>query len=359
MGTDFKWQSFDRLHLHLFLLLLLQPAHQITMIRTEAPRDRCKLEKAAAYTDPRFGCEPERRPMREYIERGVVVIDKPAGPTSHEVVSWVKGILEVGKAAHTGTLDPKVSGVLPVLLGVATKLTGIFHTDKEYVCLMKLHGDVPDVRVREVASEFTGKIYQRPPLKSAVRRRIRIRTVHHIDIKEVSGREVLMMVGCEAGTYIRMLCHHIGLAIGVGAHMAQLRRTKSLPFDESDMTTLHELKDAYVLYEDGDEHLLRRLIIPMEHALWHLSCIIVKDTAVDALCHGANLAVPGISRIEEGINIGDQVVIYTNKGEAVCMGRALMSSAEMLNAEEGICVDTDRVFMEPGTYLRVWKCRGG
>ncbi len=297
--------------------------------------------------------------MREYIEKGVVVIDKPPGPTSHEVVSWVRDILAVSKAAHTGTLDPKVSGVLPVLLAVATKLTGIFHADKEYVCLMKLHGDVNEARVREVAAEFTGKIYQRPPLKSAVRRRVRIRTVHYIDIKEIEGREVLMIVGCEAGTYIRMLCHHIGLALGVGAHMAQLRRTKSLPFDESDMTTLQDLKDAYVLYEEGEEGFLRELIIPMEHTLGHLRCIIVKDTAVDALCHGANLAVPGISRIEDGINIGEQVVIYTNKGEAVCMGRALMSSDEMLRAEEGICVDTDRVFMAPGTYMRVWKCRGG
>ncbi|PXF52348.1 MAG: RNA-guided pseudouridylation complex pseudouridine synthase subunit Cbf5 [Candidatus Methanophagaceae archaeon] len=331
-----------------------------------SPIERCKLEKVPASTDPHFGCQPEARPMREYIEKGVVVIDKPAGPTAHEVVSWVKGILKVNKAAHTGTLDPKVTGVLPILLGIATKLAGVFVSDKEYVCLMRLHGDVEEDKLREVVREFEGKIYQRPPLKSAVKRRIRVRTVHYIEIKEVEGREVLMKVGCEAGTYIRMLCHHIGLALGVGAHMAQLRRTKSLPFDEAALTKLQDLKDAYVFYEAGEETPLRELIMPMEYALGHLHslrCIIVKDTAVDALCHGADLAAPGISRIEEGINIGNPVVMYTYKGEAVCAGRALMSSEEMLRAEEGICVNTDRVFMKPGTYMRAWKSekssRGG
>lgn len=327
------------------------------MIKSEKPLERCKLEKYPASTDPGYGCAPEARAAREHIERGVVIIDKPAGPTSHEVVAWVKAIVQIQKAAHTGTLDPNVTGVLPVLLGAATKVLDTFITDKEYVCLMKLHRAVDEETLRTVCADFVGRIYQRPPLKSAVRRRIRIRTVHYLEITDREGKEVLMKVGCEAGTYIRMLCHHIGLALGVGAHMSQLRRTKSFPFDEADLTKLQDLKDAYVFYEEGDERLLRTLIMPMEYALGHLSCIIIKDSAVDAICHGAYLTAPGISRIEEGITINDRVVMYTLKGEAVGIGGATMSSEDMLRAEKGICVETEKVFMKPGTYMKGWKRR--
>ena len=355
-------------------------------------------------TDPRCGCAPEARPIREHLEKGVVVLDKPAGPTSHEVVAWVKQILGLSKAAHTGTLDPNVTGVLPVLLGAARKLANCFVGDKEYVCVMKLHGEVgereggekgrgeaggeaAEAAVRRVCEEFVGRIYQRPPLKSAVKRRVRVRTVHYSEVKEVAGRkegrEVLLRVGCEAGTYIRMLCHHIGLVLGVGAHMSELRRTKAFPFDETGgLTRLQDLKDAFVFYEEtGDESLLRKLVVPIEFALRKagLPSVVVKDSAVDAICHGADLAAPGILQVgekegeegkeeekeegkEEGkeeINRGDRVVIYTLKGEAVGVGRAKLGAEEMLKAEKGVCVETERVFMKPGTYKRGWKSRGG
>ena len=328
------------------------------MIKSEKPVERCKLEKAPAVTNPEYGCAPEARPIREHIEKGVVVIDKPAGPTSHEVVAWVKDILKINRAAHTGTLDPKVTGVLPVLLGTATKSADCFIGDKEYVCVMRLHGEIGAAEVRKISEQFVGRLYQRPPLKSAVKRRIRIRTVHYSEIKEIEGKNVLMKVGCEAGTYIRMLCHHIGLALGVGAHLSELRRTQSFPFDEAVLTKLHDLKDAYVFYEEeGDESFLRRLIMPMEYALVHIPCIIIKDSAVDAICHGADLAAPGIARIEEGINISNRVILYTGKGEAVSIGGAKMNSEEMRRAEEGICVETEKVFMKQGTYMKGWKTK--
>ncbi len=319
--------------------------------------ERCKLGKSLSFTDSRYGCAPEARSIKEHIERGVVIIDKPAGPTSHEVVAWVKEILKINKAAHTGTLDPKVTGVLPVLLGTATKLANTFVSDKEYVCVMKLHREVAEDRLRKISKDFEGRIYQRPPLKSAVKRRVRRRTVHYIEIKEIEGKEVLMKVGCEAGTYIRMLCHHIGLALGVGAHMSQLRRTKSFPFDEVNLTKLQDLKDAYIFFEEGDECLLREIIMPMEYALGHLPCIIVKDSAVDAICHGADLNAPGISRIEEGINIDNRVILYTLKGEAVSIGKAKKSSEDMFGAEKGMCVKTEKVFMKPGIYMKGWRSK--
>jgi H/ACA ribonucleoprotein complex subunit 4 len=324
----------------------------------QKPLERCSLEKAPAVTDPRYGTPPEQRTIREHLEHGVITIDKPAGPTSHEVVAWIRTMLEMNKAAHTGTLDPKVTGLLPVLLGTATKLADIFVGDKEYVCVMRVHGLVDESRLREVSAEFVGEIYQRPPLKSAVRRRIRKRTVHYLEVMEIAGKEVLLKVGCEAGTYIRMLCHHLGLALGVGAHMAELRRTKSFPFTEETLTTLHDLKDAYVFYEEeGDERMLRQLIMPLEDAVRHLRCIIAKDSAVDALCHGADLSAPGIARIEEGINRGDSVIVYTAKGEAVSLGEAVLNSQEMLRAEKGICVETRKVLMKPGTYPKGWRSK--
>jgi H/ACA ribonucleoprotein complex subunit 4 len=327
------------------------------MIKLNKPLERCTLEKYPGFTDSHYGCAPEDRPIRMHLERGVLTIDKPAGPTSHEVVAWVKEILEINKAAHTGTLDPKVTGVLPILLGVATKLAAAFVSDKEYICVMRLHRAVGVDELKKISEEFVGKIYQRPPLKSAVKKRIRIRRVYYIEIKEVEGKEVLMKVGCEAGTYMRMLCHHLGLALGVGAHLVQLRRTKSYPFNEENLTRLQNLKDAYVFYEGGDEHLLRKCIMPMEFALGHLPCIIVKDSAVDALCHGADLAAPGISRLEKRINRGNRVVIYTLKEEAVSIGKAKMTSEEMLTAERGVCVETEKVFMKPGTYAKGWTSK--
>ena len=313
-----------------------------------------ELVKAEAFTSKKYGCEPEHRSIPELIERGVVVIDKPKGPTSHQVTLWVKDILGARKAAHVGTLDPKVTGVLPILLGKATKLSGLLAGEKEYVCLMRLHKKVEPSLIEKVCREFVGSIYQRPPLKSAVKRRIRVRKIYSLKILEVEGKEVLFKVRCEAGTYIRMLCHHIGLALGVGAHMFQLRRTRAGIFSEDDAVTLHDLKDAYVFYEEGDESFLRRILMPMERAAHELPYVVVKDTAVDAICHGADLAAPGIVRLDRRINAGDSIVVLTLKGEAVAVGEAKLDAIEMLRAEKGICVETKKVLMEPGTYPRCW-----
>ncbi len=158
--------------------------------------------------------------MTALINRpGIVVIDKPRGPSSHQVAAWVGEILGV-PVGHAGTLDPMVSGVLVVMLGRAVRLARLLlRHEKEYVCLLRLHGDVTEASVREVAGEFVGRIYQRPPRRSAVKRQLRIRRIHALDVLEVDGRLVLIRVACEAGTYIRSLCHHLGLALGCGGHM--------------------------------------------------------------------------------------------------------------------------------------------
>jgi H/ACA ribonucleoprotein complex subunit 4 len=295
--------------------------------------------------------------MEQLMESGVILLDKPAVPTSHQVSAWVRDILAISKAGHGGTLDPRVTGLLPIALGRATNaLRGLLYGGKEYVGVMRLHGEVPKKRIEEVFGEFTGRIYQFPPLRSAVKRELRVREVYYLEPMEIEKRLVLFRVGCEAGTYIRTLCHDMGDALGCGAHMVELRRTKVACFSEEEAVTLHEVKDAYINWrEDGEESEMRRVVMPMERLLTHLPKIVVKDSAVDALCHGANLAVPGISQLDSGIRKGDFVAVITQKGEAVAMGSALRNSEVLMDLNKGVAVNTERVLMATGTYPKLWR----
>ncbi|MGP8321086.1 MAG: RNA-guided pseudouridylation complex pseudouridine synthase subunit Cbf5 [Methanosarcinaceae archaeon] len=319
--------------------------------------ERKLVFKSSAAISPDYGCIPRDRPIREYIGMGVVNLDKTRGPTSHEVTAWVKRIVEVNRAGHSGSLDPKVTGVLPIMLGKATKAVSALRlSGKEYVCLMQLHANIPENDIRDVCSEFTGPIYQMPPVKSAVRRAIRIRTIYYNEVLEVNGNSVLMRVGCEAGTYMRKLCHDIGLVLGCGAHMQELRRTKAGPFTEDTVCSLHDLMDAYIFWkEDGDESELRRMILPMEEGLKHLPKIIIRDSAVDAICRGALLAVPGILGFNSGIKKADIACIFSQKGEAVALCKAAMDIDGVLGVNTGIAAVTERVIMDAGTYPRSWK----
>ncbi len=312
-------------------------------------------------TDPNYGILPYRREINDHIRNGVINIDKPPGPTSHEVVAWIKRMLGLSKAGHGGTLDPKVTGVLPVALENATKVIGnIVHTSKEYVMVIQFHEPVPREQLEKVLEEFTGKIYQKPPLRSSVKRIIRVRTIHYIELLEYNGRYALVKVGCEAGTYMRKLAHDIGLVLGVGAHMRELRRTRTGPFrEDGTLIRMQELSEAIYLWkEEGNEKLLRRVILPVEVATCHLPKVVIRDTAVDAIAHGAHLAVPGIARLTNDIIRGSRVAIYTLKGELVALGQAQYSVEEIAKMNRGIVVKITRVYMKPGVYPSVWKKSG-
>jgi H/ACA ribonucleoprotein complex subunit 4 len=331
---------------------------EMNLLPSEIKRDI--FVKSEDPGNEKSGIRPDERPIQEYLQKGVVNLDKPAGPTSHEVTSWVKKILELEKAGHSGTLDPNVTGLLPVMLGNATKaVDALLTAGKEYICLMRLHTEVPEKELKRVFREFTGEIYQKPSIISAVRRETRVRNIYYLELLEVEDKNVLFRVGCEAGTYIRKLCHDMGMGMGTGAHMQELRRTKSGPFHEdATMITLHDLKDAYVEWkENGNEAMLRKAIQPMERALMHLPKLVIRDNAVDALCHGAGLAAPGVLTVESSIEKGDPVAIFTQKGEAVSFGMAQMKTLEILRAATGIVATIDRVFMEPGRYPKGWKAK--
>lgn len=316
--------------------------------------------KDDASTDESYGCYPTKRPMEEYIRKGLVCIDKPMGPSSHEVVVWVRRILNVSKTGHAGTLDPRVTGVLPIFIESATKMVKFLQeSSKEYVCLMRLHGDARREDVERVMKRFVGRIYQRPPLKSAVKKVLRIREVYEIELLEMEGRDVLFRVVTESGTYIRKLCRDIGEVLGTGAHMQELRRTRTGRFGEDSCYTLQDLLDAYVFWkEEGEEKYLREIIKPMEVAAAELPKIVIKDSAVDAICHGANLSVRGVAYVEKTVKKDRTVAIFTLKNELVAIGRALMDAEDIYRLKKGIAADVQRVMMERGVYPKAWKSSG-
>ena len=316
------------------------------------------LIKSEGFTDSKFGCRPQDRSIEEHISKGVINLDKPSGPTSHEIDSWVRRILSCEKTGHGGTLDPKVTGVLPIGIDSATRVIQLLlAAPKEYVCLMTLHQDVPEERIRSMFEEFQGKIYQTPPVKSAVKRELRVRTIYNADILEIDGRDVLFKISCEAGTYVRTYCHDIGEALGTGAHMAELRRTQVGSFtEENNLITLQDLTDAYYYWnKENNESYLRECILPMEIATEHLPKVYIRDSAVDAICHGANLASGGILSLSEAIKKDDTVTIFTLKGELVASAVALLNAEEIVESHEGIVFDTKKVFMNTGIYPMMWK----
>ncbi len=314
------------------------------------------ITKSTSRTDPKFGKRPEDRTIEELLKYGVINLDKPSGPTSHEVVAWVKKILDIEKAGHGGTLDPKVTGVLPVSLGESTKVLQAFSLPiKEYVCLMRLHEKTKTQKINEAFGEFKGEIYQRPPVKSAVKRQLRTKKIHHLDVLEIQEREVLFKVECEAGTYIRKLCHDLGEVIGCGAHMVELRRTRSGTFTQENVVTLHDVIDAYQFWKEEGKEILKEIIIPVEDIVGNLPKIVIRDSAVDAICHGAELAVPGICKVDPEIKEKDTIAILTLKNELVAIGNARMDAETIMMHDSGIAARPIRVIMAPGTYPKMWK----
>lgn len=313
-------------------------------------------------TNDNYGHYPDKRPIESLLYYGLVLVDKPAGPTSHEVVAWVKRILEIEKAGHSGTLDPGATGLLPIGLGEGTKaLSVLLLGPKEYYALARLHSHVSDDRLERVMGEFTGEIYQRPPQRSSVRRVTRVRTVYEFDHLETYDRLVLMRILCQAGTYIRKIIYDIGEVLSPGATMVELRRTRVSNLSEQNggLVRLHDLADAFQRYkETKDDEKLRRLIIPIEHCLEGIRGVTVRDTAVDALCHGAPLAVPGVVAVPEDMRVGELVGIYTLKGEIVGLGQAAMTKEEIEQNARGIAFAIKRIIMKPNTYPKAWRSKG-
>ncbi|XP_021725549.1 H/ACA ribonucleoprotein complex subunit 4-like [Chenopodium quinoa] len=312
------------------------------------------------YTPLSSGYSPLKRPLAEYIRYGILNLDKPANPSSHEVVAWIKRILRVEKTGHSGTLDPKVTGNLIVCIERATRLVKSQQgAGKEYVCVARLHSAVPDVaKVARALETLTGAVFQRPPLISAVKRQLRIRTIYESKLLEYDADRhlVVFWISCEAGTYVRTLCVHLGLLLGVGGHMQELRRVRSgILGEKNNMVTMHDVMDAQWMYDNyRDESYLRRVIMPLEVVLTSYKRLVVKDSAVNAICYGAKLMIPGLLRFENDVEVGEEVVLMTTKGEAIALGIAEMTTAVMATCDHGIVAKIKRVIMDRDTYPRKW-----
>lgn len=322
------------------------------------PQLRNLLKLDDDITNDSYGHYPNKRPISSLFDYGLILIDKPGGPTSHEVVAWVKRILHIEKAGHSGTLDPYATGLLPVGLGEGTKaLSVLLLGPKEYYALARLHANIADESLTSVIKGFTGDIYQRPPQRSSVKRATRIRTIYQSEKLEEHDRLVLLRFICQAGTYIRKIIYDIGEVLGPGATMVELRRTQVSNLSEGDvLVRLHDLADAFELYkEKNDDQKLRSLIRPVEHCLEGIRAAVIRDTAVDALCHGAQLAVPGVIAVPKDLKKCELVGVYTLKGEIIGLAEAAMTGEEIEQNVKGVAFSMKRIIMKPGTYPKAWR----
>ena len=300
---------------------------------------------------------PDQRSVPELLSFGVCNLDKPPGPSSHQVADWLKSLVNdaldeqsatlIDSVAHTGTLDPKVTGSLPMLFGDATRLAQVFaRSKKEYIAVLELQGPPPSDFAATLA-EFETDIYQKPPRKSAVKRQLRTRRIHALEVLEIEGRQALLRIRCEAGTYVRKLCHDLGLALGTGAHMGDLRRSGTGQFDDTDLSTMEDLADALAFWTEGDEDPIREVVAPAEEALESLPRIVIAPSAAHEVAEGAPVYAPGVIDAdpapldETAVTDSNLVAGFTPDGSAVCLG-TLVGDPE---AVSGTVLELERVLV--------------
>ena len=293
---------------------------------------------------------PGERSVEELLQFGVVNLDKPAGPSAHQVAAWVRDMADLERAAHAGTLDPKVTGCLPSLLGDATRLAPVFlEGTKEYIAVLELHG-LPPTDMEATIAAFETDLYQKPPRKSAVSRRLRSREIYDLDVLELEDRQALLRIRCESGTYIRKLCHDLGMALGTGAHMGDLRRVATDPFDDTDLVTLQDFSDGLAWAredaDETDETYLRDIVSPAERSMAHLPAITIARNAAEQVAQGAPVYAPGVVETDDATaalspGADDLLACYTPDGSAVCLGKLVGDP----DADEGEVVSLERVLV--------------
>ena len=262
--------------------------------------------------------------MKNQLRKGVVLIDKPRGMTSFDVVERVGRILGVEKAGHTGTLDMNVTGLLVIALGESRKaMPVLMGMDKGYEGKMLLHRNVVEKTIGKTFKSFTGEIVQKPPVKSRVARVERKREIHSLKILKINGREISFEVKCEAGTYIRKLVHDMGEHAGSGAHMKELRRTSVGPFS---------LKESVPLSKVSEKD-----VIPLEKVLdrTHLKKITVNEEAVPKIRNGSPVFPEWVIKKDKAKD-NETIGIFDKAGEIIALGKF---------SNKGI--KTDRVFNLP------------
>ncbi|MCX8200149.1 MAG: RNA-guided pseudouridylation complex pseudouridine synthase subunit Cbf5 [Candidatus Micrarchaeota archaeon] len=300
----------------------------------------------------KMGATPQYT-LQQLLKGCFIPIDKPRGPPSAQVGQWAREIIGAGKNGHIGTLDPGVSGVLLVAINKAVRLSGYLGgQDKEYVGIMHLHRNVEPKRILEAVKSFEGKISQKPPLRSAVAKRVRERTIKKIEVLEIKGRDVLMRVECEGGTYIRKLMFDIGKKLGCGANMLELRRIRSGVVGEERCATLYELQAAVKKWkEEGDESFLKRILIPPDEILC-LEKIIVKDSTLPSLAYGSPIYRKGLAGEKaSGLGRGSHAIVYAENG-------VFCGIAEIIGGPE-MYAKLRVNWLDPREFNKKWKENAG
>ncbi len=309
-------------------------------------------------TDNRYGVSPNDRTLESLLDAGVILVDKPRGPTSHQLTAWAREMLGIQRLGHGGTLDPFAIGLLTMLSGKATRLTDLVLTgDKRYIAVLRFGRAIDPDELQTVIGDLTGEIYNVPPLESAVKVRVRTRIIHSFDLidSEKDTDLVVLSISCNAGTYIRTLARDLGLLLSTNCELLELHRDKTGTFVQSDACTMQQLTDAVFLWkEHEDDRALRRLIAPVESILTNLPRIVVKDGAAGAISHGAALARPGVVSIDAGIEEGSSVVLQTLKGEAVAIAEARYNTEKIVSMENGNIAQPKVVLIKPDIYPQTW-----
>ena len=293
---------------------------------------------------------------------GLILLDKPPGHTSHEITSFVRKITGAMRTGHAGTLDPDVSGVLPVALGKSTKLLRyIAGETKTYVGIIKFRNIQTKAQIEELFRTFTGELIQTPPKISAVRKVPRKRTVYYLkllEISETNPRLVLFEAKVGAGTYIRTLCEDIGKKCG-GARMEELRRIAVGNIRENQTVTMQDVVDAmWLLKNKEDDSQLQKIIHKAEDFI-DLPRVTIKNSAIDSIKSGAQIAVPAVINFQSpvfGSNAsgglgaqspmvarGMRVALYSEDKRFIGVGITQFSSDELGKVKKGIAIRLERV----------------
>jgi H/ACA ribonucleoprotein complex subunit 4 len=319
--------------------------------------DHWVLDKSAK-TNHSHGSKPYERTIEQLLECGVVLVNKPPGPTSHQLAAWARNIMGINRIGHGGTLDPFATGLLTLLIGRATKVTGTLLTKpKRYVAVLRFRDSVQPEAISEILGMMDGEVYNVPPKESAVKVQVRSRQIHKIRLldSDESGRLHVVSIHCDAGTYVRTMARDMGLILGTGCELLELHRESSGRFDDSMSCTMQQLTDAVFMWrEHGDGKGLSRLMAPVESILDEMPRLVVKDGAVAAVSHGAPLARPGIVSAPKGLGIGSTVLICSIKGEAVAIASLTVKSDALPDMDVGQVAVASTVLMPPGEYPQTW-----
>ena len=303
------------------------------------------------------GIDPENLSIEQRLASGFILLDKPPGPTSHQIASWVRDLLGLERLGHGGTLDPFATGVLPLMAGKSMKLTkGILKTDKTYIAVLKFAQETNAETLNDVIDKLTGRIYNVPPEISAVKVQVRTRKIYSFELIESTSKQAIVKIACEAGTYIRTIARDMGLLLGYNVELKELRRENSGRFNLMDCVTLQEIADAVWLWKECDNSTaLEKIIHPTEKLLLDKPYIIVKDSAASALCHGAPLLRPGLIEVSDKLSSGLEVAAFTSKNEVVGIVKMSKGFTEISNETSGEIGKPVMILMEQERYPPQWN----